>query len=82
MIVLPYPSKLFILRYLSVVLAVFTLFIIGYPVHYRIPFSIPIELYSRGVGETESGGGKTFRWFATDAAITFSGLDRRNAHAW
>ena len=68
--------RTFALRYLSVVFAVFTLFIIGYPVHYRIPFSIPIELYSRGVGETEFGGGKTFRWFATDSSITFSGLDR------
>jgi len=75
MIVLPYPSKLFILRYISVVLAIFTLFIIDSPIYYRIPFSIPIELYSRGIGETESGGGKTFRWFATDAAITFFGLD-------
>jgi hypothetical protein len=75
MIVLPYPSKLFILRYISVVLAIFTLFIIDSPIYYRIPFNIPIELYSRGIGETESGDGKTFRWFATDAAITFFGLD-------
>lgn len=68
--------RTFALRYLSIVFAVFTLFIIGYPVHYRIPFSIPIDLYSQGIGETESGDGKTFRWFATHTTIHFSGLDR------
>ncbi len=76
MIILPSLSKSFALRYVSVVLTIFTLFIIDSLTHYRIPFNIPIELSSRGIGETEFGDGKTFRWFATDSAITFSGLDQ------
>ncbi len=76
MIILPSLSKSFALRYVSVVLTIFTLFIIDSLTHYRIPFNIPIELSSHGIGETEFGDGKTFRWFATDSAITFSGLDQ------